>query len=252
MLPGELKPILTALVLPPAAPQLLALLGALLAWRRLRAGIALVLVAVAAGWLLSCSAVAVALAERLLPQVAPISEPDLRSAQAIVVLGGGMLDRAPEYATAQPNASTLRRLRYGARLARQSGKPLAFTGGVGWASAGSSMAPEAQAATEVLADFGVQARWIEGRSRDTRENAAEMHRMLSAAGVRRIALVTEAWHMPRAAREFRQAGFDVLPAPTGFAAGQTNAVLSWIPSADGLTTSRHVVREALARWALSN
>ncbi len=249
MLPGELKPILTALVLPPAGPLLLALLGLALAWRRhARTGHALVLVAVAALWLASCNAVASFLSAQLVPQWAPIAREQLQSVQAVVVLGGGVRDPAPEYGAAQPSGNTFARLRYGVHLVRLSGKPLGFAGGVGWASAG--QAREAHVAAEVLKDYGLQLRWSDDRSRDTAENAREMARLLQPDGMRRIALVTDSWHMARAVAEFRRAGFDVVPAPTGLPTPATG-LLAWVPSAQALNTTSAVLRERLGLAVLA-
>jgi len=246
MSPGELKPILTALVLPPASPLLLALVGVALAWRRrLHAGLGLVVACVLVLWLASCQAVAMALAGALLGNLEPVRPEALRRVQAIVVLGGGVLEHAPEYGAAQPNAYTLARLRYGAVLARRTGLPLAFSGGVGWSSVGSEAPPEAETARQTLAEFGVTPWWLDARSRDTAENALGMRRLLLPQGVRRIALVTHSWHMPRAIVEFRRAGFEVVAAPTGFPAAQTRPLLTWLPSAEGLSLTRLVLREFL-------
>ncbi len=244
MLPGELKPLLTALVLPPAGPLLLALLGLLLAVARRRAaGLLLGAGGIALLWLASCHAVGIWLAQALLPMPPAITPAQLQQAQAIVVLGGGVLKEAPEYGAAQPGAHTLARLRYGAWLARASGKPVAFAGGVGWSSAGTDMAPEGEVAQRTAQEWGLVLRWVDARSRDTAENARETRRLLAADGVQRIALVTDSWHMPRSVRAFEAAGFQVLPAPTGFPAARTRPLLEWLPSAEGLALSRQVLRE---------
>jgi len=250
MLPGELKPLLTALALPPAFPLLLAAAGLLLVLaRRRRLGVAIFAVGAGGLWLLSCHAFAVVLANAALPMPAPARPEQLAGVQAIVVLGGGVLPHAPEYGAAQPHPSTLGRLRYGAWLARRTGKPVAFAGGIGWAAAGSETAPEAQVAARTLQEeFGVAPRWAEGRSRDTEENAREMRRILGAEGIDRIALVTDAWHMPRSVLHFRAAGFQVLPAPTGFPGLATRPLLGWLPSSEGLQLSRQVWRELLGLW----
>jgi uncharacterized SAM-binding protein YcdF (DUF218 family) len=244
---GELRPLLTALLLPPALPLLLVLLGLLLVLlRRRRAGIGLAFAGTAVLWLLSCQAVAMLLASSLLPPVQAVQAAQLARVQAIVVLGGGVMPQAPEYGTAQPTPPTLRRLRYGAWLARRTGKPLAFAGGVGWSAAGTAFAPEAEVAGRVWReDFGITPRWLDDRSRDTGENAREMHRLLAADQVTRIALVTDAWHMPRSVLEFQRAGFTVVPAPTGFPSVQTRPLLAWLPSSEGLWLSRQVLRELL-------
>lgn len=247
MEPGELKPLLTALALPPAGPLLAALLGLWLARRRRAAGLGLAALAIVLALALSTHGVGRFLARTLLPPVAAAQPAQVRTTQAIVVLGGGVLPHAPEYGAAQPAAETLERLRYGAWLARRTGLPVGFAGGVGWASAGTATEAEGTVAQRVLQeDWGVAARWVDTQSRDTAENASRMAALLAPQGVRHIALVTDAWHMPRAAAAFRRAGFEVLPAPTGFAGPRSRPLLEWLPSSPGLVLCRAVLREWLA------
>jgi uncharacterized SAM-binding protein YcdF (DUF218 family) len=247
------KPLLTALFLPPLAPLLLALLGLLLTLNKSvnkrRAGRLLLAFALALLWLLSCHGTAVWLARHALPQFPPLSAAALQSsqAQAIVVLGGGLLPQAPEYGEAQPRAQTAARLRYGVWLARQSGLPLAFSGGVGWAAEGAQQVSEAAVAARLAKqDYGVTLRWAEAQSRDTSGNARLLAPLLQHDGVQRIALVTDAWHMPRALAAFERAGLGVTPAPMGFMLPVESDVLQWMPSAYGLLASQQVVREWLA------
>jgi uncharacterized SAM-binding protein YcdF (DUF218 family) len=187
----------------------------------------------------------------VLPQVS-VLEPSRKAQlgalgiQAIVVLGGGVQPVAPEYGQAQPNASTAARLRYGIQLAKRSGLPLAFAGGVGWSNAGQAVPSEASTAQVFSVELGVTLRWIDNQSRDTAENAARMHDLLAAAGIHHIALVTHAWHMPRSQALFETAGFTVLPTPMGFVLPSERPLLEWLPSAHGLTASRQVLREWLA------
>ena len=252
---GELKPVLTTVLLPPAGPLLALALGGALFWSssgfRRRLGGALAAVAALTLWLLSCNAVAVWLARSALPQV-PVLEPAQAAAlraqgvQAIVVLGGGVLPLAPEYGQAQPSASTAARLRYGLKLARQTGLPLGFSGGVGWAAAGQGPWPsEAQAALAMAREAGQDIGWLDGQSRDTFENAQAMRALLQPAGVNKIALVTQAWHMPRSRAHFERAGFEVLPAPMGLVLPRSRPLLEWLPSAHGLQASTWVLREWL-------
>jgi len=246
---GEFKAIAAALLLPPASPLLLATAGLL--WLRHGVGRLLIATGLVTLWLLSCNAVAVWLAQRVLPQVS-VLEPSRKAQlgasgiQAIVVLGGGVQPVAPEYGQAQPNASTAARLRYGIQLAKRSGLPLAFAGGVGWSNAGQAVPSEASTAQVFSVELGVTLRWIDNQSRDTAENAARMHDLLAAAGIHHIALVTHAWHMPRSQALFETAGFTVLPTPMGFVLPSERPLLEWLPSAHGLTASRQVLREWLA------
>ena len=246
---GFLKPLLTSLAMPPAAPLLLALLGVLLAWRQRRGGLLLATLSLAALWLLGCHGTAVWLARHALPQFAPAFAAQLKAGQvqAIVILGGGLLHEAPEYGGApQPSFDTAARLRYGVWLARQTGLPVAFTGGTGWAADGMQTASEAEVAAQVaLQDYGFTLRWSESASRDTSGNARLLAPLLRRDGVRRIALVTHSWHMPRSVDAFERAGLSVTPAPMGFTLPIENKLLQWLPSAQGLQASRLVLRECL-------
>lgn len=254
---AEWRPIFATLVLPPTGPLLLIALGWLLGrwWRG--AGRAVVLLGLVVLWAISCSAVAIGLSHTLLPQVAVLppataaAQLKAQDVQAVVVLGGGLYPRVPELEGPQPSSFTGNRALYGAWLARESGLPLAFAGGIGWANAGDTEHPtEAEAVERLLARAGsTPLRWSDGASRDTRENADNMAALLRQDGIQRIALVTSAWHMPRSIRAFEDTGLTVLPAPMGFAVPLQRPLLEWLPSTYGLTTSSNVLREWLA-WRM--
>jgi uncharacterized SAM-binding protein YcdF (DUF218 family) len=245
---GELKPILTALALPPTGPLLLALLGILIATRRRAAGLLVAAAGIVLAWVLSTNGMALVLARHLMPDVKPATLAQMQPAQAIVVLGGGVLPEAPEYGIAQPAPHTLGRLRYGVWLARHTGKPLAFAGGVGWGAAGTATEAEGTVAQRVLKDdYGIAPRWVDDRSRDTAENASRMAALLLPAHVRRIVLVTDAAHIPRAVAAFQHQGFDVVPAPTDFPIARGRPLLEWLPSDIGEETCRELIREWLGR-----
>jgi uncharacterized SAM-binding protein YcdF (DUF218 family) len=237
-----LKKILSALLLPPASPVLLAALGLWIARQRPRLGHGLIALGMVSLWLLSTPWVAHRLLAGL--QDTPRITPDqLANAQAIVVLSGGTYHDAPEYRSDTVSEPTLARLRYGARLARSSGLPVAVTGGAPWGGQ-----PEGESMREALAtDFGIEARWVESQARDTAENAARLVPELKAAGIGRIALVTHAWHMPRARALFERQGMTVIPAPTAFATETPEAAGRWLPSAAALGASHIAAREWLGR-----
>jgi uncharacterized SAM-binding protein YcdF (DUF218 family) len=253
MLPGELKPVLTALLLPPAGPLLLALLGVLIARSRRGLGLLLATLGIAATFALSTNGMAMVLARHLMPPLAAAQPQQLQQVQAIVVLGGGVAPEAPEYGAAQPRSATLQRLRYGAWLARQTGRPLGFAGGIGWGAAGTATDTEAAVASRVLRDdYGLALRWRDDQSRDTAENAQRMAALLRRDGIRRIALVTDATHMARAAAAFRAAGLEVLPAPTDFPVTASRRLLEWLPSPTGFSRCHEILREWLARQVARN
>ncbi len=223
-----LKKILAALILPPTGPVLLALFGLWLSRRKSRrwqyAGLMLATTSLLALVALAMPAVGRALMPAAAPQ-APISAEALRRAQAIVILSGGNYYAAPEYGGDTVGSASLVRVRYGARLARETGLPVLVTSG----SPHGGRA-EADAMREVLEkEFGVKVRWTETASRDTAENAALSAPLLKANGVSRIALVTHASHMPRSAELFRREGIEVLPAPTGFRTASPSAIEDYLP-----------------------
>jgi uncharacterized SAM-binding protein YcdF (DUF218 family) len=169
----------------------------------------------------------------------PVGAEALRQAQAIVVLGGGRYRQAPEYGGDTVAEGTLVRLRYAARLQRETGLPLLVSGGRP-DGGGSS---EADAMREVLVrDFGVAVRWVEGGSNDTRQNALHSAELLGRDGVSRVLLVTHAWHMPRATRSFEAAGIAVTPAPTAFHRGPLTP-LDFVPRPEGIANSRYALHE---------
>jgi uncharacterized SAM-binding protein YcdF (DUF218 family) len=164
-------------------------------------------------------------------------------AQAIVVLAAGRIEQADEYAGAHvPDYIALARLRYAAHLQHAAGLPLLVTGGnrAHHAPFVSKAADMAQALRE---DFRTPVRWVEGNSETTAENASNSRRMLSASGIRRILLVTDAMHMPRAAKVFRASGFDVVEAPTVFLRSKGFDLAEIIPDAEGLRRSYYATYE---------
>jgi uncharacterized SAM-binding protein YcdF (DUF218 family) len=205
-----LKKTLSAILLPPLLPLLLIGAGLLLLhWRR-RFGLTLAWGGFLLALLFSTSA-GVRLIATPLENIPALQAQDIGRGQAIVILGGGQRRHLAEFAGAAPNHLSLERLRYGARLARQSGLPVLVSGGtgIGYAS------PEAAVmAASLKADFAVEARWLEERSRDTQENARFSAGMLKGAGIGRIVLVTHAAHMRRAQNEFAAQGIEVIGAPT--------------------------------------
>ncbi|TVT45289.1 MAG: YdcF family protein [Denitromonas halophila] len=200
------KKIVAVLILPPAGPLLLIGLGLMVARLRTLAwlgwGYALVVsMPITVDWLAAP-----------LETAPPISLEALQRTQAIVILGAGTRSYAPEYGDTTVNGLALERLRYGAKLARDSGRPVLVAGG-----APERRTPEALMMREVIEEeYGIVVRWAESASLDTRDNANLSARLLGAEGIDHIALVTHAAHMPRAKAAFEAAGLRVTPAPTGW------------------------------------
>jgi uncharacterized SAM-binding protein YcdF (DUF218 family) len=225
------KPVLGNLLLPPLPLLLLALIGArAMLWRR-AVGWTLLLAATMGIWLASCSAMGEWLQQALLSPPAALSAERItglrrdmasRASVAIVVLGGGREGHAPEYGAASLSSLSLERLRFGIWLGRQTNAPLMFSGGLGHAA--QPGASEAEVAADIAArEFGRPLRWVESRSRDTRENAERTVTELRDSKIEHLVVVTNGWHMARALRAFREAStragmaWEIVPAPMGLA-----------------------------------
>ena len=260
MLPGDWKPVLSALIQPPASLLLITVMALVLPRRHRAWTVTVIGLCCTLLWLLSCTVTAHWLQERWLRPPPALSSQQLSQlhagpgqvATAIVVLGSGLHKRAAEYGD-QPTLTQhgMVRLRYGVWLARQTGLPLAYSGGRGWAQdAGPT---EAQTAAQIVRDeAGITMKWLEGDSRDTRENASGTVALLRAAGVRRIVLVTHASHMPRALRAFNEAaGSDIecLPAAVAYATQDVREVLDWLPSAQGFQQVHALLHELIGLLA---
>lgn len=233
----ELTDVTGRLLLPPGLLILLGLIGLafLRSWPRM--GRSLAAFALISLYLLSTSIVARNLIRTL---EVPYSDPAAdRRAGAIVVLGAGSYLRAPEYGQDTVNRGSLERIRYAAHLQRRTRKPVLLSGG-NPQGADSSEGAQMQAA---LREFGVSATWIEESSKNTFENARLARRQLERSGIKTIYLVTHAWHMPRARMAFERAGFNVIPAPTGYNTNLRIMVADFIPSTEALSVSGHFFHE---------
>ena len=246
-----LKPILTTLIIPPAGPLVLVLFGWIVSFKRKtsyqRIASLLVFTGAAGLWILSCENTAVWLSESLLPQYAPVTTESIKEAQVIMVLGGGAEPLVVEYGGPDLSMPAYERLRYAVHLSKKYNLPLAYSGGVGWGAGPKSIA-EAEVAKLILKkewNIDLDLKLMESQSKDTRQNANFSYALLSKQGIKHIALVTHAWHMPRASRNFKDAGFEVIPAPMGYISLSQSPLMDALPSDSGLRDSRWVLREWL-------
>jgi uncharacterized SAM-binding protein YcdF (DUF218 family) len=238
-----LKYVLRNLVLPPAGPLILAILGLILSHctRLRRTGTALCAVGLTALWLLAMPIMSDILT-RASEHYPALDLGRVPQADAVVILAGGVRPNAPEYGTWAPNPTTLQRLTYGARVARATKLPVLVSGG----------RHEAVAMGEFLErDFGVDVKWVENHSRDTHQNAQLSAVILKNAHVSTIVLVTTAAHMTRAVAEFRATGLAVVAAPTGLWTPLEYGPQRWVPNADALRRSQGALYEALGNVVLT-
>ncbi|MEC4237757.1 YdcF family protein [Pseudomonas sp. DSV-1] len=241
---------LKQLLLPPG----ILLLLLVLAWwlRRSRPRLAGVLFALGVGgfWLMSLP-VMVEWGARVLESEPPLAQSEwsrlAQRADAIVVLGSGRERGDPAWGSDQPTGIGLERQRYAARLAKASGLPVLTTGGVHYGTPPS----EAQLMADSLRDdFGVSVRWKEEQSRTTWENAKMTADILLPLGIKRVVVVTHAWHMPRSVWSFEKAGFEVVPAPVGFlSADNARPLGGWMPEYKSFWQSGLLINEAVGQMS---
>ncbi len=249
------KPWLSGLLLSPIPLLLLVLVGARLMFRRRVLAWALVLTGVCGLWLSTTEAVGNGLKQWLIKPATALRQEqiaELRRAPhtAIVVLGGGRRTYAPEYGVSTLNPRTAERLRYGMWLARETGLPVAFSGGVGH---GAMPGPtEAEVAARVAEqEYGRPLRWLEGQSRDTHENAVKTLELLLPQGIQQIVLVTHDYHIRRALANFERAAqgraLRIVAAPMGLPRPGRLRATDFLPSLDGYEDTWTALHEWVGR-----
>jgi len=204
---------LSQLLLPPGGLILLALFG-LFFYKRFW-GRFLIFLSLASFWLLSTEPVRDMLLSPLENRYPPLSIEarfDMNET-AVVLLGGGLYEKAPEYGGVDSlSGHAMMRTLYAARLARQSGMQVFTTGG---AVLSATTEPEGVVMKRWLIEFGVPETSIsvEALANNTWENASNLKLLLQQQGIKEAVLVTTAWHMPRSVWAFESQGLQVIPAP---------------------------------------
>ncbi len=236
--------LLKSLILPPLCGLLPLLVGLLLLKRRPRLGRLLAWSGCALLWLTSTPAVA-ALLMALVPRYEPLEmQRTWPERAAVVVLSAGFREHAPEYGGPAVDEVTMRRLRYGVRVAKASGLPLLVSGGVPSEGTPSLAALMADAATT---DLGLAPRWLEERSLDTFGNAVFSAELLREQGIDTAVLVTDALHMARSVASFEDQGMQVLPAPTAYPPRFEWSLEAFVPEYKSVAASWYALHELLGR-----
>lgn len=236
-----LTKLISAFLLPPFSLLLLAIAGLMLLRSRPRLGRRLLIASTVLLWICSTPFLAES-ALHLLEEKSAANDFKTQSADAIVVLGAGTYFHAPEYGTDTVSEATLVRLRFAARLQRETGKPILVTAG---RPLGNDLSEAQQMKSVLEQEFNIPVRWTEDASDNTWESARYSYQLLHPAGVKRIYLVTHAWHMPRSMIAFRQAGFDVVPAPTAYTTHYQTGLLSFVPNAGAMLESSIFLHETI-------
>jgi uncharacterized SAM-binding protein YcdF (DUF218 family) len=241
---------LYTLAMPPASLAVALVLGmalALFGWRRF------------ARWI-----VALAIVELLVMSFPPLAdamikylEDQARAAElaaprccfeAIVVLGGGIAPASPPEREFPRLVNGADRVWLAARLYHAKVAPRIIVSGGGYmADPGNPSTTEAAAMRQFLIGLGVPAEAIvdEGASVNTIENIRNVRAMV---GNGRVALITSAYHMPRALQLAALAKVDVAAFPTDFRSERETRPIweNWIFSVDALELSGIALHEIIA------
>jgi uncharacterized SAM-binding protein YcdF (DUF218 family) len=146
-----------------------------------------------------------------------------------------------------PSGTIRRRVALGIRLYQEGAATLLVMSG-----GGSGPAPEAEIMARLAEAAGVprSALLVEAKSNNTVENALFCVRLLRDRGIRRIVLVSDRVHLPRAAMLFRLAGLDVVGSAGAPMSSWTAALVAVLHEMAALP--RSMVRILCARRRLAN
>lgn len=162
----------------------------------------------------------------------------------VILLGGALGPVEVNGAIEEQLNHAADRVHYAAALARQNpDAPVLISGGLVFPR--SNARSEAEATADLLVQLGVPREQLvlETTSRTTIENAINLA-SLDVTRERRWALVTSAFHIPRAIGVFRKAGAEVVAAPTDWRIDEGEHFLSWSVSSR-LTNLDLAVKEYL-------
>lgn len=173
----------------------------------------------------------------------PSSE-SIKACDAYVVLGGGLNENAPDLTgDGQLGSESLPRVIDAYRLYRMEKKPIILSGGKVYGNK-----PEAQVAKKFLISLGVAEKDIiaEENSKDTFENALFVKEILDKYGLKRIVLITSAFHMKRSVQLFKKHISFVLPYPTGYRTSRSHYnVISYMPNGENIAFVAYSIKEYL-------
>jgi uncharacterized SAM-binding protein YcdF (DUF218 family) len=241
-----LSKILPLFVMPISLVLMLVLAALLLLARgRTRIAGAALVAAMAVLWLSSTPLVAEALYRNLEARYPPLPLDRVPEAGCIVLLGGVL---SPPL---QPRVDTelsdaVDRVYKTAQLYRAGkARMVIVTGGEQpWSK---SPWAEAELIRDLLVEWGVprDAIFLEGSSRNTRENAVYSRNLINSINCETSLLVTSAAHMPRAVAAFRAVGVSIVPVSTDLRVIDKGvpAARDFLPSAAALAMTSEAIRE---------
>lgn len=169
--------------------------------------------------------------------------PQLRECRFVVVLGGGNGLGPDTSANNLLSSSALARIVEATRICRVLPDAQLIVSGPGDTTRGPTHAEVLARAAESLGIARSRILKIE----DGRDTEEEAQRTRQIAGERPVALVTSAWHLPRAVALCRNAGLNVVPCPSDFTSHANDALYfdNFLWDVQSLERSTLAVRERI-------
>lgn len=177
------------------------------------------------------------------------SPADMQKADAIVVLSGmiGPIQGSQGliYEWGDPD-----RFFGGIELIKAGVAPkIIFTGGkLPWQS--KETKPEGEILSQHATDWGIPASqiFITKDVQNTKDESVAVKEVLANSNLRKIILVTSAFHMPRSKRLFENEGIEVQTYPVDYKLGVSELTpMSFLPSADAFSNFQFAWRELIGR-----
>ncbi len=243
----QLTKLLPLFLYPLGFSMALSLLALVSMWRGKRSSaLTMLSIAVVTLWICSTPRFSNWIAGTLEQRFPPVSVVLTPKADAIVLLGG--MTRGVVPGTGVPDLSgNVDRLLHAAALYKAGKAPiLLLTGGNA-----PGFEPEAVSMKKILLALGIpdEAMVLEEASRNTWQNAEYSSAVLQARAIKKILLVTSAYHMRRASLEFARFGLQIVPAATDYQVVEAPVtLLDWLPGAAALTGSTRAIREYMGMF----
>jgi len=246
-----LSKILPLFVMPISVVLVLLVLGFLFLWNGWRmTGRSMVLVGALVLWLASTPFAASTLYSDLEARYPPTPLSKLPSGDCVVLLGGVVGPAMPPRVDIELNAAVDRV--YKTAQLQRAGKAkyvIVTAGNQPWSD---SPWAEADLIRDLLVEWGVpkDAIFLEGSSRNTRENAIYSKNLIDSINCQTALLVTSAAHMPRAVAAFQSAGVSVVPVSTDVQVVEqgTLSAAVLLPNAGALAMTSDAIREWIGMW----
>ncbi|HEV2689070.1 MAG TPA: YdcF family protein [Bryobacteraceae bacterium] len=171
---------------------------------------------------------------------------DCAMADAIVVLSG-MLHKSRSKRGGLEWAEGVDRFEQGVLLMKAGKAPLLiFTGGrIPWSNRKVTEGEDLRTAA-IARGIPAEAIVVTDEVGSTADEAQAVRKLAGSRGLKRIILVTTAWHMPRAEFLFRRAGVPVAPFPVDYytSYNESLTLLDFLPQAGAIGNTEIALRES--------